>query len=126
MLIVTRRVGEEHMIGKDPHLVRAPDRDPGTTANLEQALDQVAAGKLTIQDFVRSQSEFVAQLVRAYANTTASGVYAKVAVLGVKGNQVRLGVEAEKRIPVHRGEVWERLEEEAKGPGAESESGGGG
>jgi DNA topoisomerase IA len=64
MLTVTRRVDEEIMIGKDPDVVRVPARDPETTANLEQALDQVAAGKLTIQDFVRSQSEFVEQLVR--------------------------------------------------------------
>jgi carbon storage regulator len=116
MLIVTRRVGEEVMIGKDPVIFRVPARDRGATA-IEQALDQVAAGKLTVRDFVHSQAEFVAKLVRAYANVTANGVHAKVTVLGVKGNQVRLGVEAEKHIPVHRGEVWERLEEEAKDSG---------
>jgi carbon storage regulator len=118
MLIVTRRVGEEVMIGKDPDFFRVPARDPEATA-IEQALDQVAAGKLTIRDFVRSQAEFVAQLVRAYANMTTNGVHAKVIVLGVKGNQVRLGVEAEKRIPVHRGEIWERLEEESGDSGGD-------
>ena len=116
MLIMTRRVGEEIMIGNDPDVGRVPAGDPGTAAVWERALDQVAAGKLTIKDFVCSQYEFVAQLVRAHAYmTAANGVHAKVTVLGVKGNQVRVGVEAEKRIPVHRAEVWERIEEETKG-----------
>jgi carbon storage regulator len=35
-----------------------------------------------------------------------------VTVLGVKGNQVRLGVEAPKSIPVHREEVFERIRNE--------------
>jgi carbon storage regulator len=32
----------------------------------------------------------------------------KVQVLGVKGGQVRLGVEAPKDIPVYREEIWVR------------------
>jgi sRNA-binding carbon storage regulator CsrA len=112
MLIMTRRVGELIMIGKDPDFVRVPARDPRITAIWEQALDQVAAGKLTIQDFVRSQSEFVAELIRAHANMAANGlVHSTITILGVKGNQVRVGVEAAKRIPVHRGEIWERIME---------------
>lgn len=41
----------------------------------------------------------------------------KVAVLGVKGNQVRIGVEAPKDVAVHREEVAERIrrQDEAKG-----------
>jgi len=33
----------------------------------------------------------------------------KITVLGVKGNQVRIGVEAPKEVPVHREEVYKRL-----------------
>ena len=32
----------------------------------------------------------------------------KVTVLGIEGGKVRLGFEVDARVPVHRGEVWER------------------
>jgi carbon storage regulator len=35
-----------------------------------------------------------------------------VTVLGVKGNQVRLGVDAPKTVQVHRQEVFERIKSE--------------
>lgn len=39
----------------------------------------------------------------------------KVTVLGVKGNQVRLGIEADKNIPVHREEIFQRIQKQKEG-----------
>jgi carbon storage regulator len=36
-----------------------------------------------------------------------------VTILGVKGNQVRIGVNAPKEVAVHREEVFERIKQQA-------------
>lgn len=41
------------------------------------------------------------------------GDLVEVTVLGVKGNQVRLGIEAPKDVPVHREEIWRKIQGEA-------------
>jgi carbon storage regulator len=41
-----------------------------------------------------------------------------VTVLGVKGNQVRIGVNAPRDVAVHREEIFERIKREEQGEGA--------
>jgi carbon storage regulator len=38
-----------------------------------------------------------------------------ITVLGVKGNQVRIGVNAPKDVTVHREEIYERIRREGEG-----------
>lgn len=51
-------------------------------------------------------------LTRRIGERLRIGDGVSVTVLGVKGNQVRLGVDAPKDVPVHREEIFQRIAEE--------------
>lgn len=54
-------------------------------------------------------------LTRRVGETLMIGDEVSVTVLGVKGNQVRLGVNAPKDIAVHREEIYQRILHERTG-----------
>ncbi len=51
-------------------------------------------------------------LTRRVGETLMIGDEVSVRVLGVKGNQVRIGVNAPKDIAVHREEIYQRIQHE--------------
>ena len=56
-------------------------------------------------------------LTRRVGETLMIGDEVTVTVLGVKGNQVRLGVNAPRTVAVHREEIYERIRREQDGTG---------
>jgi carbon storage regulator len=55
-------------------------------------------------------------LTRRVGETVMIGDNVSVTILGVKGNQIRVGVNAPKETPVHREEIYERIHGETKEP----------
>jgi len=51
-------------------------------------------------------------LTRRVGETLVIGDDVNVTVLGVRGNQVRLGVNAPKEVAVHREEIYQRIQKE--------------
>jgi len=51
-------------------------------------------------------------LTRRIGETLMVGDDVAITVLGVKGNQIRLGVDAPKDVSVHREEIYQRIQRE--------------
>lgn len=51
-------------------------------------------------------------LTRRAGETLMIGDDVTITVLGVKGNQVRIGVNAPKNVAVHREEIYQRIQQE--------------
>ncbi len=54
-------------------------------------------------------------LTRRVGETLMIGEQVTVTVLGVKGNQVRIGINAPKDVAVHREEIFQRIKDEHPG-----------
>ena len=54
-------------------------------------------------------------LTRRVGESVVIGNEVTVTVLGVKGNQVRIGVNAPRDVTVHREEIFERIKREEQG-----------
>ncbi len=58
-------------------------------------------------------------LTRRIGETLMVGDEVTVTVLGVNGNQVRIGINAPKSVPVHREEIYQKIIREKEGELAE-------
>lgn len=62
-------------------------------------------------------------LTRRVGETLMIGDEVTVTVLGVKGNQVRIGINAPKTVAVHREEIYQRIKGEHEAGNTPGDSG---
>jgi len=62
-------------------------------------------------------------LTRRINETLNIGDDVQVTVLGIKGNQVRIGINAPRNVPVHREEIYQRIKREERVDSGDSQGG---
>ena len=62
-------------------------------------------------------------LTRRVGETIVIGDDIIVTVLGIKGNQVRIGINAPKDVSVHREEIYQRIQQEKASAGTADQAG---
>ncbi len=60
-------------------------------------------------------------LTRRVGEVIMIGDDVEIVVLGIRGNQARIGINAPKDIPVHREEIYERIQREKAGQVADAD-----
>lgn len=70
----------------------------------------------------RTRREDMLILTRRISESVIIGDDVKITVLGVNGNQVRLGIDAPKSVSVHREEIYERIQNEKSGNVADDQT----
>ena len=67
-------------------------------------------GPSSTEDSPRTRTAHMLILTRRLGETLIIGPSIRVTVVGIKGNQVRIGIDAPKSVRVHRQELYERLQ----------------
>ena len=60
-------------------------------------------------------------LTRRVGEAIIIGDDVNICILGIRGNQARIGIDAPKDIPVHREEIYERIQREKAGQVADAD-----
>jgi carbon storage regulator len=124
MLILTRRVGESIKIG-DEVTVKPINTKDGQVKILIIAPREITVHRGEIYEKTKANpgaenkptdTEGTGRLIftRRAGETVMVGDEVEVAILGVKGNQTRLGITAPQEVAVHRQEIYERIRQEKK------------